>query len=173
MGVSFPAIVMSGDRRASKAVRGESKVYLEVGGLPLVAHSVVALQAVPEVSEVWVVGDARRLEAVLSRPEVLRQLSKPLHVVPQFRNLYENGWETFRRLLPGAPVEGRDPGPDDLDQRVLYISADLPFATPQEISQFVRRAVEAGCDYGCGLVSEESMVPFYPTAPGEPGIRMA
>jgi hypothetical protein len=119
------------------------------------------------------VGDSARLEAVLSRPDVQRLLSKPLHIVPQFRNLYENGWETFRRLLPGAPPEGRDPGPSDHDQRVLYVSGDLPFATPQEISEFVRLTLEAGCDYGCGLVTEASMVPFYPTAPGEPGIRMA
>ena len=52
----------------------------------LVAHVVATLQRVPEVSEVWVVGDAARLAATLEplRPE----LCKPLHVVPQFRNLY-------------------------------------------------------------------------------------
>ena len=50
----------AGDRGAAKAVRGENKVFLEVGGLPLVAHVVLALQDVPEVSAVWVVGDAER-----------------------------------------------------------------------------------------------------------------
>jgi molybdopterin-guanine dinucleotide biosynthesis protein A len=171
--MSFPAVVTAGDRRASKAVHGESKVYLEVSGRPLVAHIVRVLQAVPEISEVWVVGDAARLQAVFSRPELRRELSKPLHIVPQFRNLYENGWETFRRLLPGAPLEGRDPLPEDRERRVLYVSGDLPFATPQEISEFVRRSLEAGCDYALGLVTEESLEAFYPSARGEPGIRMA
>ncbi|HEY5657444.1 MAG TPA: hypothetical protein VIY27_06610 [Myxococcota bacterium] len=163
----------AGDRRASKSVHGDSKVYLEIASRPLVAHVVCTLQRVPEVSEVWVVGDAKRLEAVFGRSDVRGEIRKPLHVVSQFRNLYENGWETYRRLLPGAGCDGRDPGPEDLALPVLYLSADLPFATPQEISTFVRRALERGCDYSLGVVSEESIAPFYPSAPGEPGIRMA
>jgi hypothetical protein len=55
----------------------------------------------------------------------------------------------------------------------LFLSADLPFATPQEISDFVRRGLAFGCDYVLGLCTEESMRGFYPEAPGEPGIRMA
>jgi len=168
----LPAIVAAGDRRAAKAVHGESKVYLEIGGRSLVAHVVSTLQRVPEVSEVWVVGDAERLAAALAREDVAAEIRKPLHIVPQFRNLYENAWQSFRRVLPGAPPEGRDPVGSDLDQRVLYLSADLPFATAQEISEFMRRGMELGCDYAVGLVTEESMVPFYPL-PGEPGIRMA
>jgi hypothetical protein len=167
------AIVTAGDRRASKTVHGDSKVYLEVASRPLVAHVVCVLQRVPEISEVWVVGDAQRLGAVFARPDVREQICKPLHVVPQFGNLFENGWETYRRLLPGAGPEGRDPGSDDLDLPVLYLSADLPFATPQEISTFVRRALERGCDYSLGLVGEEAIAPFYASGSGEPGIRMA
>jgi hypothetical protein len=169
----LPAVVAAGDRRAAKAVHGESKPYLTLAGRPLVAHVVVLLQAVPEVSEVWVVGDAARLEALFAEPALRATLRKPLHVVPQFRNLYENGWETYRRLLPGAGPEGRDPGPDDADLPVLYLSADIPFATPQEISAFVRESLATGCDYALGLCSEESMRGFYPEAPGAPGIRMA
>jgi hypothetical protein len=169
----IPAVVTAGDRRAAKAVRGESKVYLEIGGRPLVAHVVTALQRVPEVSEVWVVGDAERLRAVFSREEISRDLRKPVHIVGQFRNLYENAWQTYRRLLPGAGPEGRDPEGADLDVQVLYASADLPFVTPQEISQFIRRSADLGCDYALGLVMEESMEAFYPTPSGGDGIRMA
>jgi hypothetical protein len=171
MGIA--AIVAAGDRRAAKAVRGDSKPYLELNGLPLVAHVVLALQQVPEVSEVWVVGNAARLEEVLGRPSTRQALTKPLHVVPQFRNLFENAWETYRRLLPGAGPEGRDPAPADADQPVLFLSADLPFATPQEISVFIRRGLALGCDYALGLCTEESMSDFYPETPGGPGIRMA
>ena len=60
MGV--PAIVAAGDRRAAKAVHGESKPYLVLAGRPLVARVVAALQRVPEVSEVWVVGNAERFD---------------------------------------------------------------------------------------------------------------
>jgi hypothetical protein len=169
--MSIPAIVTAGDRRAAKAIYGESKAYLEIDSRPLVLHAVQALQAVPEVSEVWVVGNGERLETVFD-DAVRATLAKPLHLVPQFRNLYENGWETYRRLLPGAPTEGRDPTPEDGDLAVLYLSADLPFATSQEISAFVRQALARGCDYAMGLVTEESMEAFYP-AGDQPGIRMA
>jgi hypothetical protein len=171
--VQIPAIVTAGDRRAAKDVCGQSKVYLEIQGRPLVAHVVAALQRVPEISEVWVVGDADRLNAVFDAEEIRSELRKPLHIVPQFRNLYENAWQTFRRLLPEAGPDGRDPGPEDARRKVLYVSADLPFATPQELSEFVRRASELNCNYAVGLTTEESLEAFYPEAPGEPGIRMA
>jgi molybdopterin-guanine dinucleotide biosynthesis protein A len=160
----IPAVVTAGDRRAAKAVYGESKVYLELGGLPLVAHVVAVLQQVPEVSEVWVVGNEERLKGVFERPEVRARLAKPLHIVAQFRNLYENAWETFRRILPGAGPEGRDPVSEaDLDQRVLYLPGDLPFATPQEISAFIRRGLANGCVYSVGLATDESLQDFYPS----------
>ena len=170
---AIPAIVAAGDRRAAKAVYGQSKVYLELGGRALVAHVVIALQDVPEVSEVWVVGNAENLHKVFDREEIKRELHKPFHIVPQFRNLYENVWQTYRRLLSGAGSTGRDPEAAEERDLVLYLSADLPFATPQEISQFIQQSDRLDCDYACGLVTEESMEAFYPVAPGEPGIRMA
>jgi hypothetical protein len=172
--VRIPAIVAAGDRGAAKAVRGESKAYLAIGEHTLVADAVAVLQRVPEVSEVYVVGDAGRLAKVLGDDESLqRQLSKPLTIVPQFRNLYENAWETYRRTLPDAGPAGRDPqSPADFEHAVLYLSADMPFATAQEISAFTRQGLAAGCDYGLGLVPEESMEAFYP-AGGKPGIHMA
>jgi GTP:adenosylcobinamide-phosphate guanylyltransferase len=169
--MGIPAVVTAGDQKAAKAIYGESKPYLELGGRPLVAHVVAVLQQVPEVDAVWVVGNAQRLEAALAG--LRDELRKPLHVLPQFRNLYENGWEAYRRLLPGAPAEGRDPRPEEQGTPVLYLSADVPFATPQEISGFIQRALAAGCDYGLGLCTEESMRAFYPKEAGEPGIRMA
>jgi len=169
----FPAVVTAGDRGAAKAVYGQSKGYLEIEGRPLLAHVVAALQRVPEVSEVWVVGDEERLRAVFASQALRRELCKPLHLVPQLRNLYENAWGAYRRLLPGAGESGRDPEAADLDTAVLYLSADLPFATPQEISAFVRQASQLDCGYALGLVTEASMLGFLPGAPGEPGIRMA
>src|SRR5262245_57074154 len=83
----IPAIITAGDRKASRAIYGESKAYLVVAGRPLVAHVAATLQAVPEVSEVWVVGNAARLESALGDPALRAALKKPLHVVGQFRSL--------------------------------------------------------------------------------------
>ena len=171
--MKIPAVVTAGDRGAAKAIYGESKAFLEIGGRPLVAHVVATLQSVPEVSEVWIVGDAERLGSVFAAEPQRRVLRKPLHVIPQLNNLYENAWSAYRRLLPGAGEAGREPGPEDLDTQALYMSADLPFATPQEISAFVRQACQLECSYAVGLVTEASMAGFLPAAPGEPGIEMA
>jgi hypothetical protein len=170
--VGITAIVTAGDRRAAKSVYGESKVYLPVDGVPLVARIVSVLQQVPEIDAVWVVGNAARLEAVFS-PDVVATLAKPLHLVEQFRNLFENCWETYRRALPGAGPEGRDPQGVDLDFEVLYLSADLPFATPEEISDFIRKAHASGASYALGLVPEESLAAFLPAVPGGVGIEVA
>ena len=137
------------------------------------AHTVLALQDVPEISEVWVVGNAPRLEAALGGQELVSRLRKRLTIVPQFRNLFENVWQTYRRTLPGAGLEGRDPGPEDDEGRALFLSADLPFATPEEISAFVRLSLAAGCDYALGLTTEAGMADFHVGPPGEDGIDMA
>lgn len=170
MGVT--AVVAAGEGRASRAIHGESKAYLEIAGRPLVAHAVSVLQRVPEVSDVVVIGNAERLRGVLDAPDLRAELRKPLRVLEQHRNLLENAWESYRHTLPGAGDAGRDPRPEDLDRRMLYLSTDLPFATPQEISDFVRQGLEHDEDYLLGLVGEEAMVDFYPED-GTPGIRMA
>jgi hypothetical protein len=164
--------VAAGDARAARAVYGESKAYLEVGGRSLIARIVSMLQRVPEVSEVWVVGNAGRLAKALDEPTLKSELVKPLWIVPQYRNLYENAWLTYRRLLPGAGVEGRDPTPEEAELPILYLSADLPFATPQELSSFVRKGLAAQVDYVLGLTTEHALEPFYPKD-DLPGIRMA
>ncbi len=171
--MGIPAVVAAGDRGAAKAIYGESKAFLEIEGLPLVARVVGVLQRVPEIDSVWVVGDPERLRRSFERAGPSLGLGKPLHLLAQHRNLYENAWESYRRLLPGAGPEGRDPGPEDEDQRVLYLSADLPFATPQEISVFIRRALELDCSFALGLVTEEAMQGFLPAGEGRPGIEMA
>ena len=172
MGIS--AVVAAGDRGAARQVSGESKVFLELDGLALVARVVLELQHVPEISEVWVIGDSERLGAVLGASAVEGQLRKPLHVVEQFATLYENAWEGYRRVLPRAGEDGRDPEtPEDAQISVLYVSGDLPFATADEISDFVRRGLALGCDYAVGLSTAASLHDFLPGADGTPGVELA
>ena len=170
----MPAIVTAGDSRAAKAVYGKSKVYLEVDGLPLVAHVVRTLQQVPEVEAVWVVGDPGRLEEALGRPALRSALTKPLYIVEQQRDLIANSWETYRRILSGDPTRGRDPVSEaDLDQEVQFMSGDLPLATPQEFSTMIQRSQALGVDYVLGLCPAESLEVFRPGGPDEPGIKVA
>ena len=145
-----------------------------MAGRPLVAHVVLTLQSVPEVSEVWVVGDRERLEDVFATPEIRAAIRKPLHLVPQGRNLLENAWGTFRRVVAGNPEQGRDPRGEELDLQVLYLSGDIPFATPQEVSAFARACLaRPDCDYAFGYAPEEALAGFLPSGPGETGIEVA
>lgn len=172
--MSFPAIVTAGDRGAAKPIYGESKVYLEVDGRSMVARVIDVLQQVPEISEVWVIGDPERLAPILDAERASGAVHKPLHLIPQFANLYENCWESYRRVLPDAGPDGRDPASeDDLDQFALYLSADLPFATPQEISAFIRESLSLDCDYALGLVPDRALAEFANDSPDGPGIRVA
>ncbi len=171
MGV--PAIVTAGDSRAAKAVYGKSKVYLEVDGLPLVAHVVRTLQDCAEVDAVWVVGDTQKLEQALGSDRVKNALCKPLHIVPQQRDLISNAWETYRRVLSGDVLEGRDPRPDELDTEIFFLSGDIPLATPQEFSSFIQQSQALNVDYALGLCPSESLDVFRPSQPGETGVAVA
>ena len=59
-------------------------------------------------------------------------------------------------MSTAAGSEGRDPNPEEAERPVLFLSADLPFATPQEISEFIRRGAALDCDYAVGLVTEKT-----------------
>ncbi len=171
MGV--PAIVTAGDSRAAKAVYGQSKVYLEVDGLPLVAHVVLTLQDCPEVDSVWVVGDTAKLEAALGSERVKQALRKPLNIVPQQRDLISNAWETFRRFLSGDVSKGRDPRPDERDTEAFFLSGDIPLATAQEFSSFIQQSQAMDIDYALGLCPADALDVFRPSNPDETGITVA
>jgi len=171
--VGIPAIVTAGDRGAAKPIYGQSKVYLEIDGVAMVVRIVLVLQLVAQIDEVWIVGDLDRLEALFADPEIRRKIHKPLHITAQHANLYENAWETFKRTLPGAGPEGRTPEGDDLDARVLYLSGDLPFATPQEIGHFIDEGIALDCDYVLGLVNEAALAAYLRENSKEDGLDIA
>ncbi len=162
------AILVAGDRGASRAIRGRSKAFVEVGGKPMVVHVLESLLHTPEVSEVYVVGNALRLERVISEYGCLALAAargRPVHVVPQRETLYANVWHTFLRTLrPGVP-------PDD-SHGVLVVPADIPLVMPEEISRFAERALACGGDYVAGLSPEAALRPFAPHD-GAPGVEMA
>ena len=171
--MGIPAIVTAGDSRAAKAVYGKSKVYLEIDGLPLVAHVVRALQDCPEVDAVWVVGDTERLEEALGSDQLTSSLRKPLHIVPQQRDLISNAWETYRRVLSGDVTKGRDPKPDELDTEVFLLSGDIPLATAQEFSSFIIASQSVNVDYALGLCPAESLDIYRPEQTEGSGISVA
>ena len=161
---------MAGDRGASRAIRGESKPYLQVGGKPMVVHVLEALLHTPEVSEVFVVGEPERLSRTLAdygAAQLTAQSAKPVHIVPQRRSLYENVWNAFLRALP-VPAEG-EPDPD---HAILAVPCDIPLVVPEEISEFLEQAFTLNADYVVGLTPGHAMSQFAGDD-GSEGIEMA
>jgi hypothetical protein len=113
------------------------------------------------------VGNATRLEKVITDHGILllaASRSRPVHIVPQRDSLYENIWHTFLRTLP-------EHGPHE-DHAVFIVPADIPLVVPEEISEFLRRAVSLEADYALGITPQSALLPYEPRD-GQPGIRMA
>ena len=76
-------------------------------------------------------------------------------------------WDRVSHRKPFVGDHPHPPGagfyPEDLDREVLYLSGDLPLATPQEISAFVQQAQARDADYVVGLCSAESLDVFRET----------
>ena len=84
------AVLLAGDRGYSRTIRGGSKAFVEVSGRPMLIHVLEALLHTPEVSEVYVVGDAIRLEKAIAEHGCLLLAAArgcPIHVVPQRNTL--------------------------------------------------------------------------------------
>ena len=161
------AVLLAGDRGASRAVKGQSKAFVEVGGKPMVVHVLEALVHTPEVSEIFVVGDAVRLEKVFSEfgcTALAATRSRPLHVVPQRDTLYQNVWHAFLRSLP--------PGGDAAGHPIFVVPSDIPLVVPEELSEFISQAFALDTDYVIGLTPDFALLP-YASRDGDPGIEMA
>ncbi len=158
------AFVLAGDRGRSRAVLGNNKAFLALAGRPLFLHVLAALDGVRQVDRVFVVGPKAEIEQTLATSPA-RSLTKPCIVLEQKRTLLENALSAYDEALRSHPTPDSDPP-------ALFLSADIPLVTSEEIEVFIARADLRHADYCIGVVRSERLAPFYPTA-DQPGIRMA
>ena len=133
----------------------------------MVVHVLEALLHTPEISEVYVVGDAIRLERAIARHGCLQlgaASACPIHIVPQRETLYENVWHTFLRTLP--------PGTPNQDHTIVIVPSDIPLLVPEELSDFLRQATALDADYVAGITPKEALEHYAPHE-SSPGIEMA
>jgi CTP:molybdopterin cytidylyltransferase MocA len=167
-------IVAAGDRRASKAVLGQSKVFLPVAGAPVVHHVLAAVEQARATGRIFVVGDRARIEDSLAAAATPVRGLRPLVVVEQGETLYANVWAGLRAALgPDAPAS---PGSEDLvpaarDKTVLLVTGDAPVLVAAEIDEMAEGADLGRHDYFLGITSEATLRAYYPTRE-RPGIHM-
>ena len=102
-------MLVAGDRGHSRAVRGQSKTFVQLAGKPMVVHVIEALLHTPEVSEVYVVGDPIRLEKAITEHGCLLLAAAracPIHIVPQLSSCPVNDQLSLQVALQ---AEQREP----------------------------------------------------------------
>lgn len=165
----YDAVLLAGDRGASRQVCGRNKSFLDLDGIPLFIHVLRALQRAERIKRICIVGPYEQLVAALTDHQVLPGQRDTILVCEQGDSLLQNVWKAFLFLCPEA--EAASPLPSALSEKaVLYISGDIPLVTPFEIDTFLQRCDTARYDYFLGIASAEHLQVFGPQR-GLPGIR--
>ena len=171
----FDVIIAAGNRRASRAVLGTNKILLPVAGAPVITHVLSAVERARCTDRIFVVGDTAQLQEALANPHSPFQGKRPLHLLEQYHTFYENVWQGFLHTLPDyTPETGWQVYLDrpEADKAALFMSGDIPLATPQEIEAFVAGCDLSQYDYFLGMTAEPVLRAYYPRQ-GRPGIQMA
>ena len=172
------AVLLAGDRVASKPIEDENKAFLEFRGSPLFVHVLRALLTSPRIGKVVVVGPEARIKRALEEAPLSETPEHPIVVAEQGANLIENTLVGFFHSI-GVPVkENIEEQFDEYAESefrevpVLVLSCDLPLLTPWEVEEFIDASDLSAFDYVIGMSDESVMSPFEP-ADGAPGIVMS
>lgn len=168
----FDAILVAGEGESSYKVYHQHKAFLEINGKCIINHVVEALQQVASLKEIYIVGLKDKLKEALDNGKIDLQHPKPIHIVPQRTNLYENIWHTFLKTIPGSrDIKDLENSPYR-DKAVLVVPCDSPLLTSHEVEYFISHCDVDNYDHILGLASRQSLEYFYPRD-GRPGIKMA
>ena len=165
------AVILCGDKGASRMVEGERKAFLYIHGAPLFMYVVHAAIKVERVSRIFIVGDKEKLDYHLSQIR-WAPLTKPVTTIEQAGSLLENIWSGFVSTIDNYQEGMEAANPEVMRKYVLFLPGDAPLMTPEEINEFLDKADMDSHDYVAGFTPSEVMEKYYPTR-DKPGIRMA
>ncbi len=170
--IKYDTILVAGEGESSYKVYRQHKARLKINGKRIVNYVVEALQQVDSIGRIFIVGKKEPLREILDEGGIDLKYPKPIHVVAQRSNLYENIWHTFFETLP-EKISPEDVGRSEYrDKAVLIVPCDAPLITAHEVEHFIRHADVENQDHVLGLTAEDSLKHFYPRD-GRPGIKMA
>jgi len=166
------AFVLAGDRGASHQILGTNKALLRLEGYPLFIHVLKALDEVPEIDRIYIIGPQKKMMDEIERALPYTLFLKKIEVLEQRDNLIENILAAYSRSLPGyqdgVDVRQLSHG----DPPALFLPSDIPLVTSAEIREFISKSDMSRYDYCLGVTSEETLKRFYPKE-DQPGIKMA
>jgi hypothetical protein len=164
----YDAVLLAGDRGASRTVCGKNKSFLPINGIPLFIHVLRALEQSVLIRRICIVGPYAPLEQALDAYREPPAQGKPLMLCEQGDSLFHNVWNGFLKIAPAAR-SAVAPSPDLHEMAVLYISGDVPLVTPFEIDSFLRSCDRTRHDYFLGIASADNLTFCRPRL-GTPGI---
>ncbi len=168
----FDAILVAGEGESSYKIYNQHKSFLKINGKCIVNYVIEALQKVESVRTIYIVGLKEKLLKTLKEEKIDLNFPKPIVVVEQKSNLYENIWHTFLKTLPN---EGDIPDlerSEFSDRAVLIVPCDSPLITSHEVEYFIQKCDLEKHDHVLGLVTDKTLSYFYPRD-NVPGIKMA
>jgi len=169
---TFDTILVAGEGESSYKVYHQHKALLKINGKRIVNYVVEALLQVDAIGRIFIVGRKEALGEVLAEAKMDLTYPKPILLIEQRENLYENIWHTFLETLPDGVDREAVEESEHRDKAVLIVPCDAPLITPHEVEHFIRHADMENQDHVLGLTAEESLRHFYPGR-GRPGIKMA
>ena len=161
----YDAVLLAGDKRASKKVRGmKNKTLLTIKGRPIISYVLSALVGSKYIKDIWIVGPKEQIEKAI-KPDLAKFKDRNIVVLEQWDNLIENTWNGFLHTIDGYK-EGVNPDSylnTPFEERaVLGLSGDLPLLTPYEVDEFLENAEPDRYDYIAGITPDYSLRPYYP-----------
>ena len=168
----YDALLVAGEGKDSYKVYHQHKAFLPIEGKCVISYVIEALQGAESVRSITITGPREALLKHLDEDGIDRINPKPIHVLEQKRNLYENVWHSFLHTLPEGIPENELENSPYRDRAVLVVPCDSPLITSHEIDYFIQNSDLDNYDLLSGLTPEESLRPFYPD-PEKPGVKMA
>lgn len=167
----YDAILVAGEGKDSGQVYRRHKAFLPIEGKYVISYVIEALQGAESVRSITIVGPREQILQHMDEDGINPVSPKPIHVLQQKQNLYENVWHSFLHTLPEPVAENELEHSAYRDRAVLVVPCDSPLMTSHEIDYFTQSCDMEKYDQVLGLTPEESLLPFYP-GQGKPGVRM-
>lgn len=170
----YDAVILAGDRKASRNIKGENKTLLTINGRPVLSYVLSAVLDSKYIRNILIVGPKKRIESAL-KSDLAKIKGRNVTVLEQWENLIENTWHGFLHTIDGYK-EGTDPdiylNTPVQEITALALSGDMPLLTSYEIDEFIENAEPDKFDYIAGITPDYSLIPYYPKE-NKPGIKHA
>ncbi len=161
---TYDALILAGDRKASRKVKGKNKSLLTIGKRAVLGFVLDGLLGSRYIKDVYIVGPKARIEEAI-KPDLKTLKGRKIVVLDQWDNLFENVWNGFLHTVPGYK-EGINPetyrGTPNYDKAVFALSGDIPLLTSYEVDELIENSDLDKYDYMPGITADFSLKYYYP-----------